>query len=423
VPIPSDAVPDSVRSRLRAAAGKARHPDLALWRFIADVDVLPDRDEISEDDVPAGEREAAELRRAALVVAAVDVVDRCIDDLKLTGFGDDQQPDADGAADSFVYEWFPGRHRDAYDEDFFRKVMVSAVQIAADLADPQGGPASCTAEEIVRHAVGAIAGELCEAAGLGKPWLDPDEYLLEDADFEFLYGGDMDGLENDPGTQATLNIDVPPVRDWFSSFNSSRVVHPYTATSSSAPVLHDLYPRLGPDDDSSVVLAPGVVDAAAPVASFAPGSEIVALARRAAVPGDGQWVAAESDPERSFAALVMAAAAGEGSGWLEWEPHDGADSIRTDPVIALAAHRHFPLGDDEPWVHASIGGGRFLAIPLRFVVSYRSDPQVRKRWEQMLTTCSCSSAPLAGPKMERAGRRRSVGRRVGRSCGWRALDS
>lgn len=108
MPIPSDAVPDSVRSRLRAAAGKARHPDLALWRFIADVDVLPDRDEISEDDVPAGEREAAELRRAALVVAAVDVVDRCIDDLKLTGFGDDQQPDADGAADSFVYEWFRG---------------------------------------------------------------------------------------------------------------------------------------------------------------------------------------------------------------------------------------------------------------------------------------------------------------------------
>jgi len=39
-------------------------------------------------------------------------------------------------------------------EDFFRKVMVTAVQVAADLADPRGGPASCTAEEIVRHAVG-----------------------------------------------------------------------------------------------------------------------------------------------------------------------------------------------------------------------------------------------------------------------------
>lgn len=385
VSLPWDAVADSVRSRLRAAAGKARHPDLALWRFVADMDVLPDGDEISEDGVPAGEREPAELRRAALLVAAADVVDRCIDDLQLIEFGDDHRPDADETADSFICEWFPGRHRDAYDEDFFRKVMVTAVQVAADLGDPLGGPASCTAEEIVRHAVGVIAGELCEAAGLGRPWLDPDEYLLEDADFEFLYGTDMDGLENDPGMQAALNVDVPPVQDWFSPFNSSRVVHPYTETPSSAPVLHDLHDlhaRLGPGGDPSVVLAPGVVDAAAPVASFVAGSEIVALARQAAAPGDGQWVADEADPERSFAALVTAAAAGEGSGWLGWEPHDGADCIRTDPVIAFTAHRHFPVGEDEPWVHASVGGGRFLAIPLRFIVSYRPDPQIRRRWER-----------------------------------------
>lgn len=381
--MPSDGVADSVRSRLFAAAGKARHPDLVLWRFVADMDALPDGDDISEDDVPAGEREPAELRRAALLVAALDVVDRCIDDLQLIEFGDDQLPDADEAEDSFVYEWFPERHRDAYDEDFFRKVMVTAVQVAADLADPQGGPASCTAEEIVRHAVGVIAGELCEAAGLGRPWLDPDEYLLEDADFEFLYGKEMDGLENDPGMQAALNIDVPPVQDWFSPFNSSRVAHPYTETPSSAPVLHDLYPRLGPDDDPSVVQAPGIVDVAAPAASLAAGSEIVALARQAAAPGNGQWVADEADTERSIAALVTAAAADEGSGWLEWEPHVGADSVRTDPVSVLTAHRHFPVGDDEPWVHAAIGGGRFLAIPLRFVVSYRPDPHVRKRWEQM----------------------------------------
>jgi hypothetical protein len=72
--------------------------------------------------------------------------------------------------------------------------MVTAVQVAADLADLEGGPASCTAEEMVRHAVGVIAGEFCETVGLGRPWLDPDEYLLEDADFEFLYGKDMDGL-------------------------------------------------------------------------------------------------------------------------------------------------------------------------------------------------------------------------------------
>ncbi len=404
--MPSDGVADSVRSRLFAAARKARHPDLVLWRFVADMDVLPDGDEISEDDVPAGEREPAELRRAALLVAALDVVDRCIDDLKLIEFGDDQPPDADEAEDSFVYEWFPGRHRGAYDEDFLRKVMVTAVQVAAGLANPQGGPASCTAEEIVRHAVGVIAGELCEAAGLGKPWLDPDEYLLEDADFEFLYGKDMDGLENDPGMQAALNVDVPPVRDWFSPFNGSRVVHPYAETPSSAPVLHDLYPRLGPDDDPSVVLAPGIVDAAPPVAFLAAGSEIVALARQAAVPGNGQWVADEADPERSFAALVTAAAAGEGSGWLEWEPHDGADSVRTDPVIALTAHRHSPPEATSRGFTLPSAVGGFLrsrcgsSSPTGQIRKYAGDGS------RCSTTCSRSSAPLAGPKMERTDRRR-----------------
>jgi hypothetical protein len=66
------------------------------------MDVLPDQDEISEDDVPGSEREAAKLRRAAFVVAAVDVVDRCVDDLQMIGFGDDQQPEPDEAEDSFV---------------------------------------------------------------------------------------------------------------------------------------------------------------------------------------------------------------------------------------------------------------------------------------------------------------------------------
>ncbi|MGH3281869.1 MAG: hypothetical protein ACRDNW_22415 [Trebonia sp.] len=46
--------------------------------------------------------------------------------------------------------------------------------------------------------MGTIAGEICEAAGLGEPWMSPGECLLEDNDFEFLYGESMDGLEDDP---------------------------------------------------------------------------------------------------------------------------------------------------------------------------------------------------------------------------------
>ncbi len=390
----ADADGDEIRSRLVAAAGKVRHPALVLSSFttgLAEVSRDEDDDELADadadDSVPKEEREQARLRRAALLVAALDIVDWCIDDLRASAFGMNGLPDPEDAEESFVYEWFPERHRGAYDEGFFRKVMVTAVKVAADLGDPDGGPACCTAEEIVRHAAGAIAGRLCEQAGLGRPWLDPDELLLEDVDFEFLYDADMDGLEDDPGTQAALGVDLNPVPDWFTPFNSERSVHPYAETPATAPAVHDLRRRLCGDDSPRDVLVPEVVDAATPLASFAADSEVVALARQAApdVGGD-RWVADDNDRERSFAALVTAASGGYGSGWLEWESYDGADTVRADPVIFLAPHRHFPVGDDQPWVDAAIGTGPVLAIPLRFVVSYRPDPRVRQLWAQRAVT-------------------------------------
>jgi hypothetical protein len=307
-----------------------------------------------------------------------------MDDLQFLEF-EDGDPDPDYVEETFVYERFPERYRAAYDEAFFRKVLVTAIKVANDLADPAGGAASCIAEEIIRQAIGQDAMEICEEAGLGRPWLDPDEYLQEDADFEFLYRKQMDGMENDPAAQAGFGMMVPAVEDWFTPFNDERLVHPYAETESSAPEVHDLMLRLGPDDDPREVLTAEIVDAAAPVGSFAPGSEVVALARVAsAAPDDGSWVADDDDRERSFAALMSTAAADSGSGWLYWEPHEGADTVRASPVVTLIPHRHFPVGDDEPWADAAIGGGRMLAIPLRFVVSYRPDPEVRLRWEHAL---------------------------------------
>lgn len=369
-----------IRARLASMAGKARHPALSLPRFVVDPDILGDDEDEDDDRISAGERQPAMLRRAALLVAALDIIDHCIDDLQFLEF-EDGVPDPDYVEESFVYERFPVRYRAAYDDVFFRKVLVTAIKVANDLADPDGDDASCIAEEIIRQAIGQDAMEICEEAGLGRPWLDPDEYLQEDADFEFLYSKQMDGLENDPAAQAGFGITVPAVDDWFTPFNDVRLVHPYAETESTVPEVHDLLLRLGAGDPREV-LVPEIVDAAAPIASFAPGSEVIALARRAAVAGDSMWVADDSDRERSFKALVSAAAADAGSGWLEWEPHVGADTVRTEPVVILTPHRHFPIGDDEPWVDAAIGGGRMLAIPLRSVVSYRPDPEVRRRWEQ-----------------------------------------
>ena len=176
--LPAGADGDDIRSRLVAAAGKVRHPALILSNFTAGLaevsrdedDKLADAD--ADDSVPEEAREPARLRRAALLVAALDIVDWCIDDLRASAFGMNGLPDREDAEESFVYEWFPERHRGAYNEVFFRKVMVTAVKVAADLGDPDGGPACCTAEEIVRHAAGAIAGRLCEQAGLaGRGWI------------------------------------------------------------------------------------------------------------------------------------------------------------------------------------------------------------------------------------------------------------
>lgn len=131
-----------MRSRLLAARGKVRHPDLGLWRFVADAEVLsdPEGDEWTDGSVPEDERESAELRKASLLVAATDIVDWCIDDIQMIEFADDEWPEDDSVEESFVYAWFPRRHRRAYDEDFFRKVLIIAVQVAAVLADPQGAP-------------------------------------------------------------------------------------------------------------------------------------------------------------------------------------------------------------------------------------------------------------------------------------------
>jgi len=386
---------EAVRAALARVAHRVRHPDLPLVAFAAEIPDVPDlaalldsddedeEIEITDADLSAEEREAARLRRAALMVAAIQVVDQCIDDLQVIDFGDPALL-ADEAADSFVYEWFPPRHRDAYDETFFRKVLVSAVRVADDLADPGAGHASCTAEEIIRHAIGMIAVELCEVADLGQPWAEADELLLEDVDFEYLYDESMDGLEDDPGTQAGLGLHVPPVSDWFAPFNKTRFVHPYAETTSTASRAHDLHLRLDGDmHPSDLVDSPAVKDSS-PVGSFAAGSEIVTLARGIADRSDeGLWVADDADRERSFALLVAIASADEGGcGWLEWEPYEDAGTVRTDPVVMLTPQRHFPVGEDEPWLSAAVGGNHILAVPLRFVVSYRPDPDVRRQWNE-----------------------------------------
>jgi hypothetical protein len=381
------------REALMAESRRVRIPSLPLRVFtsyISDDDDENVADDEYHDylprDIPADERDAAHARRGAIMMAANQVVERCIADLQNVEFDDDRLPDPDLAEGSFVYEEFPLRHRYAYNVAFFDNVLVTAVKVAYDLANPWGESAACTAEEITRKAIGDLALALCELAGLEQPWLHPDEYLLEDLDFEALYEQDMDGIEDDPGLQARIGIGVSPVEQWFSPFNDTRIVHPYVETALEEPILHDLLARFNDTDDIRVLDAAEVVDSPAPLTTLAPGSEVVALARQTATGTDPDlWVPNATDPEASYSTLLAACARSDnGSGWITWEPFDGADTIRTEAVVSCTPHRHFPVGKDEPWIWAAIGRGRLLAIPLRVIVSYRPDSEVGRRWNSGL---------------------------------------
>jgi hypothetical protein len=369
-----------------------RHPALSLDYFVSTrcLDVLGDDEAISMAGVPDAEVEAARIRRGSVMAGAEQVIDQCIDDLQQVTFDDKGFPAGERAEDSFVYEEFPHRHRQAYNQAFYRKVLVTAIKVAHDLADPHGPDAGCTAEEIIRAALGPLATGLCQLVELDEPDIHLEDALLEDLDFEYLFDDEMDGIEDDPARQAAWGMTVPGVRDWFSPFNEHSVVHPYAETAPSArPVIHNLLNRVAKSDDHRQVLDSPAIDAQDPISGLSASSEAVALARAATTPDDDRlaWVPDERDPERSYDALVTALAqAPRGSGWLTWEPHENADVVRAEPVVSAIAHRHFPVGRDEPWLWAAVGGARLLAIPLAAVVSYQPDPDVRHAWEHRFDT-------------------------------------
>lgn len=373
----------TIRAKLAAVADRVRHPSLPLIYFVSGEAIVDDAIE-DDADIPEVEREPARLRRAALALAADEIIERCVADLQTVDFDrNGQVAGSDGAEESFVYEFFPSRFRSSYNERFFRDILVTAVKVAYDLADPNGEEATCTAEEIVRQAIGELATVWWDMSDLGEPLLTTDEMWLEDTDFEYLYDKRYDGLEDDPAQQAGMGISVSRPEGWFAPFNDGRIVHPYTETEpSNDHRLHDLYQRLSEMDSSpQTVLTPDVVDAPSPVSSLAAASEVVAVVRRGSDRDDlSLWIADDSDAEGSFASLVAAASQDHGSGWLVWEPYQDADTVRTEPVVHLLPHRHFPVGSDEPWAEVAIGGGRIIAVPLRYVVSYRPDPDVRRRW-------------------------------------------
>jgi hypothetical protein len=368
-----------LRRELDSVADRARHPSLEFGRFTTDAHLNRTDDELT---VPKREQGAARLRRASLILAANAIFDECLDDYReIDDFdigGDDPFPVRE-ADETFVYRFFPPRFRRAYDRRFFADVVATVAKVGYELASPDGGPPACIAEEIVLNGIFEYAWRIMDDAQLGRPWMDLSEMLLEDIDFEMLFADDLDGIEHDPAMQQSLGVWVPDVRDWFAPFNAGRVVHPFSEVAASSPRAHDLSALVC--DDIERVHDPVVVDGPEPIGGLDAISDIVALtreeARRTGEPD--LWIADPADPEGSMAACQQAAKASS-SGWLTWEPHEGADMTRTDSVVMFVPHRHFPAGKDQPWAEVATTGV-VMCVPLAAIVSYRPDPDVRRAWE------------------------------------------
>jgi hypothetical protein len=378
-----------VLAELERLAGRVRHPELGLVSFLAGpVEVGqsdPDPDEV--DLVAAGaspvQVHRARLRRAAVVYAANEVVERCVDDLTLLGWdGETGLPLDEGeAGESFVWGFFPPRFRSSYTRDFAIKVLVTAGKVAYDLARPDAGPAACIAEELILNAICVMTAQVLAEAGLERPWVDPSELLLEDTDFEYLFEAGMDGIESDPAAQANLRMWIPGPADWFTPFNDERIVHPYCHSEQSQPGAHDLHPLLD-QDTGGQARDPAVVDDPRPLTGLGSVSDAVRAARDEQDRSDPHlWVPDPGAPEVSYARLVALTGAGAVSGWLTWQPNRGSDAVRTQPVVGLRAHRHYPVGADQPWAEVTATLA-MLHVPLAAVVAFRPDPAVRERWEQ-----------------------------------------
>ncbi|QFZ20379.1 hypothetical protein [Saccharothrix syringae] len=94
------------------------------------------------------------------------------------------------------------------------------------------------------------------------------------------------------------------------------------------------------------------------------------------------WVPDDTDPDASFRALLAAVSrAPSGSGRLIWQPFEDDDTIRTNMLMRATPYPHFPVRQDESWIDAAVAKAALLAIPLRYVVSYRPDPYLRSHVE------------------------------------------
>jgi hypothetical protein len=371
--------------RFEQLADVVRHPVLTLDLFTRhhrsddsdeSLDDEPFEDEPDDEAIAQSldpdELRAARRRRGALLFAANLVFDRILDDLVIS----DEQRKRLGE-ERFVDEYLPPQYRQRYDAPFVRKLLATAAKVSQDLSTADYSYPGCTAEELVLSMIVQQWQVLLDLTELGQSWTDLSEYLFEDADFEYLFEPEMDGVENDPLVHKTSGIEVNPVDDWFVPFNVESRVHPYAVDLfERGSNLYDLT-LVGADGHRTITRPEPLEEMPSEVAGMTPISELVAAARRDARTRQSgeEWIPDESDPAGSFAELATRPLV---SGLLTLQT--GPDGEITEvPVLWFAPHPVHPA-TGTAWAEVSYFHGR-TELPLAAVVSFRRDPSVREGWE------------------------------------------
>ena len=97
--------------------------------------------------------------------------------------------------------------------------------------EPPGPLLSCTAEELALRALIEEAKEVLDQEGIKADFGLFEDEAFQDADHEFLFMPEADGIEDSP-EGARLGVGNLRFDEWFTPFlNASTQVHPYCTDS------------------------------------------------------------------------------------------------------------------------------------------------------------------------------------------------
>lgn len=163
----------------------------------------------------------------ALYQAQREVIDFVLNDLSDLAVGAD-------FADLAIASYLPRRLLLRYDEGFLRKFLVCLVTVGLKLRLPGYHMLGCTAEETALYVIKQHAAELLGKRGIVADFSTWDDLALEDADHEWLYTSEYDGIE-DTAEGQWLGVAHLGYDEWFVPFNPPRTMHPYADRGADAP--------------------------------------------------------------------------------------------------------------------------------------------------------------------------------------------